>query len=142
MTTVRKRPGQALADGVYRAVVADVEPGITSRFSSRDDLVRIALDLTEEVDGQKPRVWLVASPTLQGRLEALVEAALGRKLTVDEAEGFELEEILGKDVNVVIAGVRGEGGVSYSRVITFLPVDTKPADSDVHDLSTDAADPR
>ena len=135
MTTVRKRPGHELADGVYRAIVASIEPGITSRFSAREDLVRIGLDLVDEIDGQRPRVWLVASPMLQGRLQALVEGALGRTLTADEAGGFELEEIQNKEVNVVIAAMRGESGFSYSRIITFLPIERSNHES--AELSTD-----
>lgn len=134
-TVVRKRSEIAIADGVYRAVVADIEPNVPSRFSSRDDLVRIALDVAEEINGQRPRLWLVASPVLQGRLEALVEAALHRKPTEEEAEGFDLEELLGKEVNVVIAGVRGQTGMTFSRIITFLPIGDN--ESKLSDLSTD-----
>ena len=112
-----------LADGVYRAVVAAVETdGVQSRFDSRSDLVRIGLDLVEEMDGQQPRLWLVSPPNLQGRLKSLVESALGREITSEEAQGFELEQIMNKDVDVVVAETRTKEGFSYSRIITFLPV--------------------
>src|SRR5438128_2671613 len=64
-TVVRKRSETPIADGVYRAVIADVEPNVQSRFSSRDDLVRIAFDLVQESEGQRPRLWLVTSPILR-----------------------------------------------------------------------------
>lgn len=64
--------------------VAQVEPGIASRFNTRDDLVRIGFDLVSDTEGERPRLWLVASPLLQGRLLALVEAVLNRKLTAEE----------------------------------------------------------
>jgi hypothetical protein len=122
-TIVRKRSEVSIADGVYRAIVADIEPNVPSRFSSREDLVRIGLDLAQAVEGQKPRLWLVSTPVLQDRLQALVEAALRRSITDDEAEGFDLEELLGKSVNVVVASVRSRAGVTYSRIITFLPTE-------------------
>jgi len=121
-TLVRQKTEQKLGDGIYRAVVADVEGNVGSVFSSRRDLVRVALDLADEIDGRRPRLWLVCSPNLEGRLQALVEAALRRKLTTEEAEGFELEEILGKEVNVVVAQAHTRGGFPYARIITFFPV--------------------
>jgi len=124
-TVVRQRPEQKLGDGIYRAVIADVEAGVTSRFNTKGDLVRVALDLVEEIDGQKPRLWLNASPNLQGRLQNLVEAAMNRKISVEEASGFDLEEIIGKEVNVVIAKAQTRAGFTYSQIITFLPVETK-----------------
>lgn len=122
---VRQQPEQNVKDGIYRAVISDVEGNVGSRFSTRRDLVRVAFDLVEEIDGQRPRLWLVVSPNLQGRLQALVEAALGRKLTAEEIEGFELEDILGKEINVVIAQALTRGGFPYSKIITFLPVEAK-----------------
>jgi hypothetical protein len=103
-------------------VIADLEIGVPSRFSAREDLIRIALDLVEEINGQKPRLWLVCSPNLQGRLQTLVEAAMNRKLTDEEADGFELEEVLGKEVNVVVAQAQSRGGLSYPRIVTFFAV--------------------
>jgi hypothetical protein len=122
-TIVRRRSEVPIADGVYRAVIADIEPNVPSRFSSREDLVRIGLDLVHDIDGQRPRLWLVATPVLQDRLQALVEAALRRPLNDDEADGFDLDELLGKPVNVVVAGVRGRTGATFSRIITFLPAE-------------------
>jgi hypothetical protein len=126
-TIVRKRSEVSIADGVYRAIVADIEPNVPSRFSSREDLVRIGLDLAQAVESQKPRLWLVSTPLLQDRLQALVEAALRRPITDDEAEGFDLEELLGKAVNIVVASVRSRAGVTYSRIITFLPTEDDDA---------------
>lgn len=122
-TIARKRPGIDLADGVYRVVIAQVEPGIASRFNTRDDLVRIGFDVVTDAVGDRPRLWLVASPLLQGRLLTLIEAVLNRKLTSEEEEGFDLEELLAKEVCVVIAGVRSHNDATYSRIITFLPAE-------------------
>jgi len=55
----------------------------------------------------------------------LVEAAMNRKISVEEASGFDLEEIIGKEVNVVIARAQTRAGFAYSQIITFLPVETK-----------------
>ena len=120
---VRQRKEQVLKDGIYRAVVADVEGNIGSVFNARRDLIRVALDLVEEGESHGNRLWLVTSPNLQERLQALVEAALGRGLTDEEREGFELEEIIGKEVNVVVAQARTRGGFPYSQIVTFLPVE-------------------
>ena len=38
-------------------------------------------------------------------------------------EEFDLEELIGKEVNAVVAGVRGQAGGTFSRIITFLPVE-------------------
>lgn len=124
-TLVRQRREHKLRNGVYRAVIADIEDNISSRFNSREDLIRVALDLVNEVEGQKPRLWFISAPNLHGRLEALVEAALGRKLTEDEAEGFELDGILGKEVNVVVAQTPNPSGFMSSQIITFLPVEAQ-----------------
>jgi hypothetical protein len=129
-TIVRRRTDSKLPDGVYRAVVADVEPGIPSRFTTREDLVRVSLDVTETIDGQRPRLWLVSAPILCGRLQALVEAALHRTLTDDEAETFDLDEVIGKEVNVVLAQVTGSGGFTSSRIVTFLPVSDAKRDDE------------
>jgi len=61
-TVVRKRSETPIADGVYRAVIADVEPNVQSRFSSRDDLVRIAFDVVQDSDEHRPRLWLPSLP--------------------------------------------------------------------------------
>ena len=132
-TVVKKRSEVPIADGVYRAIVADIEPNVPSRFSSRDDLVRIAFDLVQDGDGQRPRMWLVASPVLQGRLQTLVEAVLRRKIGDEEADGFDLEELLGKEVGIVVANMRGQTGI-FPRIITFLPVDEEGRESS--ELST------
>jgi hypothetical protein len=121
-TIVRHRRDPKLRDGVYRAIIADVEPGVASRFSPREDLIRISLDLVDEVDGQRPRLWLVAAPLLHGRLQALVEAALHRPLTEDEDEAFDIEEVIGKEVNVVVAQATSAGGFTSLRIVTFLPL--------------------
>jgi hypothetical protein len=127
-TIIRQRRGPQLRDGVYRAVVADVEPGIASRFSSREDLVRVSLDLVDEINGQRPRLWLVSAPILYGRLQALVEAALRRPLEENEAEAFDLEDIIGKEINVVVAQTATPGGFMSSRIVTFLALTPIEAD--------------
>ena len=120
-TIVRKRSGVELPDGVYRVVVAQVEPGIASRFTNREDLIRIGFDVLTAPDTVPPRIWLVTTPHLQSRLLALVEAVLNRKVTDEEEDGFDLEALLGREVCVVMAGVRTHGDATYSRIITFLP---------------------
>jgi hypothetical protein len=119
MTTLIRIPQiHSLPDGVYRATIASIEPNIPSRYSSRADLLRIAFDL-EATDGQTSRLWLTTLPVLNGRLDALIRAALGRILSEEEAQTFNVEELVGKQVGVLITQGVSRSGVRYPRIVTF-----------------------
>ena len=123
MSTPVKTEEYPLEDGVYRAVVTEIQSNIKSHFNDRSDLIRIGFDVLHQPNGLRPRMWFTSTPEVKGRLAALIAVASGIK-PIDELEVApeDLKGLVGKEVSIVLAHVKGSHGRSVPRIITFIPI--------------------
>jgi hypothetical protein len=70
------------------------------------------------------RVFTEASNTLtrKSKLRKFVEGILGRTLTKEEVQGFDLETLIGLECQIVVKHEQGADGNIYSRVETVIPL--------------------
>ncbi|MGE5445261.1 MAG: hypothetical protein ACM3SR_11785, partial [Ignavibacteriales bacterium] len=75
-------------------------------------------------DGMPIRVFTEAGNTLtrKSKLRKIVEGILGRTLTKEEVQGFDLETLIGLDCQIVVKHEEGLDGNTYSRVETVIPL--------------------
>ncbi len=117
--------------GQYRGVIVDVTPPPTrtTKFGTQEGFkLVVETDHTRE-DGSRSCVWsrfLTPSLHEKSNLRKVIKQILGRDLTPDERQGFDLERILGKSV-IVMVNHEEVDGVVYANILAFSPDKNTPA---------------
>jgi hypothetical protein len=108
-------PAAALIkDGTYRATVSNLKQ-FANTYGER-----IGFEFTiqgGQFDGE--RVMRSTAPQLskQSKLAEVIEGILGRELTDKELQGgFDLDELIDKECNILVLQSKSKAGVTYSNV--------------------------
>ena len=108
-------PAAALIkDGTYRATVSNLKQ-FANTYGER-----IGFEFTiqgGQFDGE--RVMRSTAPQLskQSKLAEVIEGILGRDLTDKELQGgFDLDELIDKECNILVLQSKSKAGVTYSNV--------------------------
>lgn len=107
--------------GAHKGKVEKIEPKHHQEWGERV-LFTFLLDGKAYDDGKAIRVFTEASNTLtrKSKPRKIVEGILGRKLTKEETQGFDLETLVGLECQIVIKHEEGIDGNTYSRVETVI----------------------
>lgn len=103
-----------IKDGTYRAVVSNLKQ-FANTYGER-----IGFEFTiqgGQFDGE--RVMRSTAPQLskQSKLAEVIEGILGRELTDKELQGgFDLDELIDKECNILVLQSKSKAGVTYSNV--------------------------
>lgn len=123
MPLIAKRPKREVApEGVYAAMVKNVEAVDHDDYGER---IQFSFDLEGQFqdDGTPMRVFRSCSYKLSpnSALTGVVKDILGRSLSDDEAYGgFDLENLIGLPVQVVVKHKVSATGNSYAVVDTII----------------------
>lgn len=107
-------PAALIKDGTYRATVSNLKQ-FANTYGER-----IGFEFTikgGQFDGE--RVMRSTAPQLskQSKLAEVIEGILGRELTDKELQGgFDLEELIGKECNILVLQSKSRAGAVYSNV--------------------------
>jgi len=118
MTLVVKQkdvaPVALLKEGSYKAVLTNIKP-FTNTYGQR-----IGFEFTVlggQADGEKVMRSTAPQLTKQSKLAEVIEGMLGRDLTDKELrEGFDLEDLLGKECSILVLQSKSKTGAVYSNV--------------------------
>ena len=103
-----------IKDGTYRAVVSNLKQ-FANTYGER-----VGFEFTikgGQFDGE--RVMRSTAPQLskQSKLAEVIEGILGRELTDKELQGgFDLDELIDKECNILVLQSKSKAGVTYSNV--------------------------
>jgi hypothetical protein len=103
-----------IKDGTYRATVSNLKQ-FANTYGER-----IGFEFTiqgGQFDGE--RVMRSTAPQLskQSKLAEVIEGILGRELTDKELQGgFDLDELIDKECNILVLQSKSKAGVTYSNV--------------------------
>jgi hypothetical protein len=115
--TVKPKAAPAAAvikDGTYRATVSNLKQ-FANTYGER-----LGFEFTiqgGQFDGE--RVMRSTAPQLskQSKLAEVIEGILGRELTDKELQGgFDLDELIDKECNILVLQSKSKAGVTYSNV--------------------------
>lgn len=107
-------PATLIKDGTYQATVSNLKQ-FANTYGER-----IGFEFTikgGQFNGE--RVMRSTAPQLskQSKLAEVIEGILGRELTDNELHGgFDLEELIGKDCNILVLQSKSKAGAVYSNV--------------------------
>lgn len=107
-------PAALIKDGTYRAVVSNLKQ-FANTYGER-----VGFEFTIKgghFDGE--RVMRSTAPQLskQSKLAEVIEGILGRELTDKELQGgFDLEELIDKECNILVLQSKSKAGAVYSNV--------------------------
>ena len=107
-------PAALIKDGTYRATVSNLKQ-FANTYGER-----IGFEFTiqgGQFDGE--RVMRSTAPQLskQSKLAEVIEGILGRELTDKELQGgFDLDELIDKECNILVLQSKSKAGVTYSNV--------------------------
>ena len=107
-------PAASIKDGTYRATVSNLKQ-FANTYGER-----IGFEFTiqgGQFDGE--RVMRSTAPQLskQSKLAEVIEGILGRELTDKELlGGFDLDELIDKECNILVLQSKSKAGVTYSNV--------------------------
>lgn len=113
-----------LPTGMHSVTVKNIEETEDLNDPQRTKLM-VELEAIEEIDGGHPTARFWTSPVLhpKGRLKPFAEAVLGRPLTdVERREGFDVTDLIGKTVCVVVKEAVSKAGKTFAKVVDFFPV--------------------
>lgn len=122
MPLIAKAPERRLCPvGVHKAKVEKIEPKHHEQWGERV-LFTFLLNGNAYDDGTSIRVFTEASNTLtrKSKLRKIVEGLIGRTLTKEEVQGFDLETLVGLECQIVVKHEQGADGNIYSRVETVI----------------------
>lgn len=123
---VHESKSRYLPSGMHSVKVNNIEETEDLNDPERTKLV-VELESIEEVDGGRPTARFWTSPVLhpKGRLKPFAEAVLGRPLSdVERREGFDVTDLIGKTVCVVVKEAVSKAGKTFAKVVDFFPVKT------------------
>jgi hypothetical protein len=124
MPLIAKVPERRLCPmGAHKAKVEKIEPKHHQEWGER--VLFIFLLVGKAYDDRMPiRQFTEAGNTLtrKSKLRKFVEGILGRKLTNEEVQGFDLETLIGHECQIVVKHEEGVDGNMYSRIETVIPV--------------------
>ncbi len=124
MPLIAKAPERRLCPmGAHKAKVEKIEPKHHEQWGERVLFILLLVGKAWD-DGMPIRVFTEASNTLtrKSKLRKIVEGILGRKLTKEETQGFDLETLVGLDCQIVVKHEEGVDGNIYSRIETVIPL--------------------
>lgn len=111
-TATEKTP--TVENGTYKAILTNIK-----QFSNTYGQ-RIGFEFTVEGgehDGDKVMRSTAPQLTKQSKLAEVIEGMLGRSLTDKEiSKGFDLEELLGMECNILVLQSKSKTGVTYANV--------------------------
>lgn len=123
---VHESKSRYLPSGMHSVKVKNIEETEDLNDPERTKLV-VELESIEEVDGGHSTARFWTSPVLhpKGRLKPFAEAVLGRPLSdVERREGFDVTDLIGKTVCVVVKEAVSKAGKTFAKVVDFFPVKT------------------
>ena len=100
-------------------------------FKPGKQQLEIVLSLAED-SSQTTRFYTAPVLHPKGKLLPFCQALLRRPLTEAELrKGFDIEELLGKDLLVTVEPAVSKEGMEYSKVVGFLPVKAVTTEADL-----------
>jgi hypothetical protein len=119
---VKRKRFELPPEGLHRSIVASVEE---VRHDDYGEQVRFRFELAElkQEDGHPMAVFRSCSFNLSptSTLTKVVEGILGRALTTEQAEqGYDLETLVGRQVDIVVKHKRSAGGNTYAVPETII----------------------
>lgn len=124
MPLIAKAPERRLCPmGAHKAKVEKIELKHHPEWGERVLFIFLLVGRAWD-DGMPIRVFTEAGNTLtrKSKLRKIVEGILGRTLTKEEVQGFDLETLIGLDCQIVVKHEEGLDGNTYSRVETVIPL--------------------
>ena len=125
LLTEKNNSFEAHPAGHYRAVLVDATPlkVVESKFGKKE-VFRLVFE-TENVreDGRRSCMWsknLTPSLHEKSSLRKTLKQIIGRDLTADERKGFELENLIGVPVNLMV-GHEESNGTVYANILAITP---------------------
>jgi len=107
-------PATSVKDGTYKAVLSDIKQ-FTNTYGQR-----VGFEFTVqggECDGETVLRSTAPQLTKQSKLAQVIEGVLGRELTAEEfGSGFDLEQLLGKECQILVLQSKSKAGAVYSNV--------------------------
>ena len=107
-------PAAALRDGTYQATLSNIKQ-FANTYGER-----IGFEFTVKdgpAAGEKVMRSTAPQLTRQSKLAEVIEGMLGRSLSEKELrDGFDLEELLDKECNILVLQSRSKTGAVYSNV--------------------------
>ena len=108
-------PAAALIkDGTYRATVSNLKQ-FANTYGER-----IGFEFTiqgGQFDGERVMRSTASQLSKQSKLAEVIEGILGRELTDKELQGgFDLDELIDKECNILVLQSKSKAGVTYSNV--------------------------
>ena len=116
---------------VYQLIHIGTVPYVWQGEEKMRNKVRIGFELTEEKhvfkDGEEAKPFVISSSyTLslgeKSNLRPIVEGILGKKLTEEEIEHFDLESIIGKSCLVSVIYAKSQNGTLYANIASTSPL--------------------
>lgn len=107
-------PAPTLRNGTYKAVLSGVKQ-FANTYGPR---VGFEFTVTSgDFEGEKVMRSTAPQLTKQSKLAEVIEGMLGRDLTSKEiAEGFDLEELVNKECNILVIQSKSKTGALYANV--------------------------
>jgi hypothetical protein len=111
-TTAEKSP--TVKDGTYKAHLTNIKQ-FSNTYGQRIGF-EFCIDGGEH-DGDKVMRSTAPQLTKQSKLAEVIEGMMGRSLTDKEiSKGFDLEELLGMECNILVLQSKSKTGVVYANV--------------------------
>ena len=103
-----------IKDGTYRATVSNLKQ-FANTYGER-----IGFEFTiqgGQFDGERAMRSTAPQLSKQSKLAEVIEGILGRELTDKELQGgFDLDELIDKECNILVLQSKSKAGVTYSNV--------------------------
>ena len=107
-------PAALIKDGTYRATVSNLKQ-FANTYGER-----IGFEFTiqgGQFDGERVMRSTASQLSKQSKLAEVIEGILGRELTDKELQGgFDLDELIDKECNILVLQSKSKAGVTYSNV--------------------------